>query len=90
MGSVDNVACGTGNTIQSQSIKKRWCLTLNNYTEIEYNYIIECFKLDVSNKFIIGKEVGDSGTPHLQIYINLNKKERFSFFKNICNRFHNS
>lgn len=44
---------------------RAWCFTLNNYSEKEYETI-----KGVSCRYIVvGKEVGDSGTPHLQGYI---------------------
>lgn len=44
---------------------RAWCFTLNNYTEKEYNHIAA-----MKPKYmVIGKEVGESGTPHLQGYI---------------------
>eukprot|EP01046_Picozoa_sp_COSAG06_P052502 COSAG06_NODE_8831_length_2059_cov_172.021939_2_plen_287_part_00 len=83
---------GGGNTKtpppKQESPKKRWCLTLNNYSDNEYFNLIDSLSSDSSNKFIIGKEVGESGTPHLQIYINFYKKTRFSAIKKINNRFH--
>lgn len=83
---------GGGNTNspppKQESPKKRWCLTLNNYTKDEYSDLVDSFSSDSSNKFIIGKEIGESGTPHLQIYINFSKKTRFSAIKKINNRFH--
>lgn len=68
-----------GNTI-TPSVKqispaKRWCFTLNNPTEEERSSIV--LKLEeLSTLYIIGDEVGESGTPHLQGYVEFSKKIR--------------
>lgn len=43
------------------------CMTLNNYTETEYSSIID--RKDDVAYMVVGKEVGESGTPHLQMYV---------------------
>lgn len=68
--------------------KKAWCFTLNNWTEDEYNELITFVKMDPKNKYIIGKEIGEGGTPHLQGYINLHTKKRLSENKLINKRIH--
>ena len=86
-----NSSKGEGNTKpppKQESPKKRYCLTLNNYTENEYNLILDFFSSNSSNKYIIGKEVGENGTPHLQIYINFSTKIRFSALKKLNDRLH--
>lgn len=86
-----NSSNGVGNTnppLKQESPKKKWCLTLNNYTESEYSNIVSFFSSNSSNKWIIGKEIGKSGTPHLQMYINFNTKIRFTALKKICDRLH--
>lgn len=63
-----------GNTISPSSTKSfqispsiRWCFTLNNYSNVDISSIVLCFSKNC--KFaIIGDEVGESGTPHLQGY----------------------
>lgn len=65
----------------------RWCLTLNNPCEEDIEKI-----RSISSQFckfaIVALEVGDSGTPHLQGYIEFKKKSRpMSVFK-FTDRFH--
>jgi len=68
-----------GNTI-SPSTKQiapaiRWCFTLNNYKNEDISSIELCFRSH--SKFcIIGDEVGENGTPHLQGYVEFSKKIR--------------
>jgi len=72
---------GSGNTSTEPLKKKqvtqskRWCFTYNNYPVEILEHIVETFeKLKVL--YIIGKEVAESGTPHLQGYIEAPKKLR--------------
>lgn len=49
---------------------KAWCFTLNNYSENERGALVQRFSdLDDKYYFIVGCEIGESGTPHLQGYI---------------------
>lgn len=66
--------------------KKAWAFTLNNYTEQEYTDLITFLNSAPDCKYIIGKEVGEKGTPHLQGYIEFGKKQRFSENKAINKR----
>lgn len=60
------------------------CFTLNNWTDAEY----ESLKgLDYSY-MVIGKEIGEQGTPHLQGYIEFAKKMRFTTVKKLIPRAH--
>lgn len=73
------VTQGRGNTKLSLKSRK-WCLTLNNYNVSDIDTMTQWFK---DNKFtyIIGKEVGEKGTPHLQIYIERKNAIRFNTLK---------
>lgn len=63
---------------------KRWVFTLNNYTEQEFQDIIA---LDYKY-IVVGKEVGSTGTPHLQGYIVFKSNKRLSAVKKLINRAH--
>ena len=76
-----------GNTKPPQiSPSKRWQFVLNNYTKEEVSSIVPILERE-SKIFVVGDEVGENGTPHLQVYIEFNKKVRpMSLFEN--NRIH--
>lgn len=63
---------------------KHWCFTLNNYTEEEYKKIFE-IKTDYA---IVGKEKGESDTPHLQGYIVFPARKTFGAVKKSIPRAH--
>lgn len=58
--------------------------TLNNYTEEEYNAVLnwDCKYL------IVGKEVGEQNTPHLQGYVEWLHAKKFTSLKNLNPRIH--
>lgn len=64
---------------------KRWCFTLNNWSEEEYKEFVE--KLEWSY-LLIGKEVGEEGTPHLQGYVELKTKKSLRQMKLAQSRTH--
>jgi len=52
---------------------KAWCFTLNNYDDNDINQLIDVLAL---HKYFFAKETGESGTPHLQGFVEFNKKCR--------------
>lgn len=60
------------------------CITLNNWTDSEYE-ALDTYKTRYT---VIGKEVGEQGTPHLQIYMEFNKATRLTTLKKLFPRIH--
>lgn len=44
-----------------------WTGTLNNWTEDEYKFIVDQVDTVPDMEWVIGKEIGEEGTPHLQM-----------------------
>jgi len=60
---------------------KRWCFTLNNYTTEDEQRLQQTLTENNCNFAVVGREVGESGTPHLQGYVNYRNKKHFSTVK---------
>lgn len=66
--------------VSRPSAVRRWCLTLNNYTDADYERLLVKAK-KLSSYFILGKETGESGTPHIQGFICLKERLRLTQLK---------
>lgn len=64
----------------SRTLQKAWCGTWNNYNEQQYT-LLKTFGERECEYAIIGKEKGESGTNHLQFYLYLKEKKRFTWLK---------
>lgn len=68
---------------------RRICFTLNNYNNEEYQSFIDEYNNNNNIQYmIIGKEVGENKTPHLQGYIEFKNQMYFNNIKKINNRMH--
>lgn len=65
-------------------VSKSWAFTLNNYTEGD----IQLFKDLECNFMVFGREVGESGTPHLQGAVVFRTAKRLSGLKKIHSKCH--
>lgn len=61
----------------SGSQAKNWCFTLNNYTDADVDRLTSLFDGGVVTYMLFGREVGESGTPHLQGFCTFKEKTRF-------------
>lgn len=64
---------------------RRWCFTVNNYTEDEEVYfhnLVTLYPEDV-RYCVFGLEIGVQGTPHIQGYIEFFRPKRFGGVKDI-------
>lgn len=72
---------------------KRWCFTVNNPGSVGQDTTVARLRqLQADGSaiyYVVGRETGTSGTPHLQGYVELSKKQRLSWLKgNIDARAH--
>ena len=56
------------------------CLTINNWTQAIYDSVCKYWE-EECRYCIIGKEIGEQGTHHLQIYMQLSRRVSFNVFK---------
>lgn len=62
--------------------KKHYCFTYNNYIEMVPSVPGFCNLLkQICKRYVFQEETGEKGTPHLQGYMELNKKERITGLK---------
>lgn len=64
---------------------RRWCFTLNNYTQTEYQNLLALDE-DKIKYLVVGKEIGQSGTPHLQGYVVFVTNHRLNSVKRLISK----
>lgn len=76
-----------GNTYGPQSLffmqSKYWCFTFNNYEENDVNTLEQTLRNAGVTYYVFGREVGESGTRHLQGYLEFSRKKRFNTVKQV-------
>jgi len=58
---------------------KHWCITINNYVDDDISQFDDI--KEFTDYFVYGKEIGDSGTEHLQCYIAFKKATDIKLLK---------
>lgn len=79
---------GLGNTSSKPppSKSRKWAFTLNNWTPEEEQELIKYF--GTVAQYILGREVGEEGTPHLQGYVEFPNARAFNSIKKLMPRAH--
>jgi Putative viral replication protein. len=79
---------GVGNTGLPPLVNqaRHWCFTINNYTEADVALMYEWEKLAAC--LTVSKEIGESGTPHLQGYIGFKAMKRLAALKKLHSKAH--
>lgn len=67
------------------AMSRRWCFTINNWTDEEYEAMFEWPAVDY---MVAGKEVGESGTNHIQGFVRFTVNMRLSAVKKLNARAH--
>nr|QJI53596.1 MAG: replication associated protein [Circoviridae sp.] len=67
---------------------RRYCFTLNNYTERDCELLKEAFTAESCAFAIVGKEVGENQTIHLQGYVHWKREKSFRQMKDLMPRAH--
>lgn len=65
---------------------RAWCFTINNPTDDDKKHTAEL--AEAASYYVEGKEVGESGTPHLQGYVEFKKQKSLSAMKKALPRAH--
>jgi len=68
-------------------ISRKWCGTLNNYTEDEYTGLTSELS-DKTEYGEVGREIGEVGSPHIQMFFVFNTNQRMAALKRINGRAH--
>jgi len=62
-----------------------WCFTLNNYSEEDYEVVRALFhnKANRISYIVVGKELGENKTPHLQGFVAFSVRKQFATVKKL-------
>lgn len=73
---------GDGNSVTSPNAQYKYDFVINNWTQQELADVCQTLN-NIAKKAIVGSEIGEQGTPHLQCYVSLKKKERITALRKL-------
>lgn len=73
--------------MKNMSKGRGWCMTLNNWSNTELEVLKKHFS-EHCKYWIIGQEVGASGTKHLQIYVEYRNEKSMNVIKKVNSSLH--
>lgn len=65
---------------------KHWCFTVNNYVKADAKQLSK--QVDDLQYLVLGREIGETGTPHIQGYVVFKKRKRLTAVRKIIPRGH--
>lgn len=72
-----------------QSVNTRMCIGTLNNPDMDTKDYLEAWSKKPGVVYVTGqKEKGKEGTPHIQYFLHLEKKQRISWFKTHCSKSH--
>lgn len=67
---------------------RAWCFTFNNYSNQELQDLKDYFEIDTETQFVLGKEIGENGTPHIQGCVRFKSARTFQSMKKLMPKCH--
>lgn len=65
-----------------------WCFTINNFVADDEAFLRDLFGTGQVHYLVFGREIADTGTPHLQGYIEFNTRRSFNQVRQLFRRAH--
>lgn len=78
---------GNTKTLPKATRSRNYAGTWNNYTNTDYEHIVNLC-ITKKWKYVVGKEIGESGTPHLQWYIESKNAIKWQVMKDLLPNCH--
>lgn len=72
----------------SEKRTRSFCFTINNWTDEDALAVFAYYYFDIADYLLVGYEVGEEGTPHLQCYVHFKEAKTFTSVRKWLKRAH--